>query len=75
MLTFDPAPDLRISRVRKYGADIVFCVNEGEETVSTTLHHPVSAVLDAEDGTIAAHTGDSFPLTLPPRKSLHLILA
>ena len=75
LLAFDPSPDLRISHVRKYGADIVFCTNEGEETVSTTLCHPVAAVLDAEQGTITPHAGDRFALTLPPRKSLHLILA
>ncbi|MBE6953215.1 MAG: hypothetical protein E7452_06650 [Ruminococcaceae bacterium] len=75
VLAFDPAPDLRISRVRKHGADVVFCANEGEETVSTTLHHPVSAVLDAEEGTITPCSGDRFSLTLSPRKSLHLILA
>ena len=67
--------DLRITHVRKNGADVLFCTNEGEEPVRTVIKERVTAVLDAEAGTVREHNGESFELFLPRRKSLHLILA
>ena len=66
--------DLRITHVKKYGTDILFCTNEGEKPVHTVINERITAVLDAETGTVCPHLGNEFVLDLLPRKSLHLIL-
>ena len=66
--------DLRITRVKKYGVEILFLSNEGEGSITTTVNTPVKEIWDAESGTRSDHDGTSLTVTLPPRKSLHLIL-
>lgn len=66
--------DLRVTHIRKYGTDLLFCVNEGEEPIDTVIKEKVTAVLDAEAGTIRGYSGQEYRLSLLPRKSLHLIL-
>ena len=66
--------DLRITHMKKYGTDLLFCVNEGEEPINTVIKERVIAVLDAEAGTVREYAGQEYRLSLLPRKSLHLIL-
>ena len=66
--------DLRISRLRKYDTDILFCVNEGENTVDTVIKEKVTAVLDAETGKTESFDKNEFRLSLEPRKSLYLVI-
>ncbi len=70
----DTHKDLRLTRVRKYGVDILFLSNEGELPITTTLREPVAQIWDSEQGTRQIHSQDTLTLTLPPRKSVHLIL-
>ncbi len=74
VLHLERRKDLRITHVKKYGVDILFCTNEGEEPLRTVIGERITAVLDAEAGTVTPHGGEEFLLDLPPRKSLHLIL-
>ena len=67
-------PDLRLTRVEKYGVGILFLSNEGEGGITTTVRTPVLGIWDAESGIRSEHDGTPLTLTLPPRKSLHLIL-
>ena len=66
--------DLRLTRVRKYGVEILFLTNEGEETVSATVQEPVAEIWDSEAGTRRTHDGGSLTVTLAPRQSLPLIM-
>ena len=66
--------DLRISRLRKYDTDILFCVNEGEDAVDTVIKEKVTAVLDAETGKTESFDKNEFRLSLEPRKSLYLVI-
>ena len=73
-LYIEAHPDLRMTHVRKYGVDVVFLSNEGEQTLSTVVETAVAAIWDSERGTRTAHTGGALQLMLEPRKSVHLIL-
>ena len=75
LLDMDASQHLRMTHVKKYGVDVVFLSNEGEETLTTTIREKVAEIWDSEQGTRTSHTADTLTLTLPPRKSLHLILA
>lgn len=66
--------DLRLTRVCKHGVDILFLSNEGEGTITTTVHEPIAQIWDSELGTRTLHDGKTLNLTLAPRKSIHLIL-
>ena len=70
----DTHRDLRLSRLRKYGVDILFLSNEGEEPVTTTVREAVAQIWDSEQGTRKIHAQDKLILTLSPRKSVHLIM-
>ena len=70
----DHHPDLRLTRVEKYGVEILFLSNEGEEPVTTTLRESVAEIWDSERGTRRPHGKDSLTLTLRPRESVHLIM-
>ncbi len=66
--------DLRLTRVRKYGVDILFLSNEGEQPLTTTVRESVEQIWDSEAGIRQSHNGNPLTVTLAPRKSLHLIL-
>jgi hypothetical protein len=66
---------LRMTHVRKYGIDILFLSNEGEECLSATVLERVAEIWDSEKGTRTPHQAETLTVTLPPRQSLHLILA
>lgn len=70
----DPRKDLRLTRVRKYGVDILFLSNEGESPITTTVYEPIAQIWDSERGVRREHDGDTLTLALAPRKSVHLIL-
>lgn len=70
----DPHRDLRLTRVRKYGVEILFLSNEGEETLATTVREPIREIWDSERGIRREHDGGPLALTLAPRESVHLIL-
>ncbi len=70
----DHHKDLRLTHVRKYGVDILFLSNEGEETITTTIREPILEIWDSEKGIRTPHIGTSLTLTLAPRQSVHLIL-
>ena len=70
----DHHPDLRLTRVEKYGVEVLFLSNEGEEPVTTTLRETVAEIWDSERGTRRPHGEDSLTLTLRPRESVHLIM-
>ncbi len=74
VIDLDRRRDLRITHIRKYDTDILFCVNEGEEPVDTVIREKVTAVLDAERGTVTGFHQKEYPLHLAARESLHLIL-
>lgn len=74
VLDIDSCEHLRMTHVRKYGVDVVFLSNEGEEPLSTTVREKVAEVWDSEKGTRTPYTGDTLSLTLAPRQSVHLIL-
>ncbi len=66
---------LRVTHVRKYGKDVLYFVNEGEQTITTTLHQKVAEVWDAKTGKMLENfSGDEYPLTLERRQSVYLIL-
>ena len=73
-ISLDTHPMLRMTHFKKEGSEFLFFTNEGEETIETTVRENVGFVLDAETGSVTPHTGETFALRLPPRKSLHLIL-
>ena len=75
LLDIEASEHLRMTHLRKYGVDIVFLSNEGEEPVAATVREKVAAVWDSEQGTRIPHAADTLNLILPPRKSIHLILA
>ncbi len=66
--------DLRLTKVRKYGVEILFLSNEGEESITTTVREPIAQIWDSERGTRTLHSGNALTLTLAPRESVHLIL-
>ena len=66
--------DLRLTKVQKYGVEILFLSNEGEQTITTTVREPIAQIWDSERGTRTHFEGDKLKLTLAPRKSVHLIL-
>ena len=66
---------IRMTHVRKYGVDIVFLSNEGETPATATVRERVSQIWDSERGIRTPHEGDDLTVTLPPRNSIHLILA
>ena len=66
---------LRMTHLRKYGVDVVFLSNEGEEPISAVIDEPIAEIWDSEQGTRTRHNTDTLTLTLEPRKSVHLILA
>lgn len=70
----DNHKDLRLTRVKKYGVDIIFLANEGEEVVTTTLREDVTQIWDSEKGVRKEYNGNALTVTLAPRESLHLIL-
>ena len=70
----DPCPDLRLTRVRKHGVEVVFLSNEGEAPITTTIREPVSQIWDSEHGLRQEHGKDSLTLTLLPRESVHLVM-
>ncbi|MBQ9938165.1 MAG: hypothetical protein IJO96_01395 [Oscillospiraceae bacterium] len=65
---------LRMTHLRKYGVDVLFLSNEGEEELTTVIREKVAEIWDSEKGTRTSHSGEPLSLTLAPRKSLHLIL-
>lgn len=73
-LFVDPIKDLRITHIKKYDKDILFCTNEGEGDILTVIHENIAEIWDAQTGTVVQHNGDSLRLFLPRRKSIHLIL-
>lgn len=74
ILNIDSHPSLRITRINKYGVDILFCVNEGEEGFKTTIHEQIDYVLDPENGSVTKYEENEYELNLLPRKSLYLVL-
>ena len=75
LLNIDASEHLRMTHLRKYGVDIVFLSNEGEEPIAATVHEAVAEIWDSEQGTRTQHRAGTLSLVLPPRKSVHLILA
>ncbi len=75
VLNVDSSEHLRMTHIQKYGVDVVFLSNEGETPLSATVHEKISEIWDSERGSRVAHADDTLTLTLPPRKSVHLILA
>ena len=75
LLHIDGSEHVRMTHLRKYGVDVVFLSNEGEDPISVTVHEKVAEIWDSEAGTRALHGGDSLTLDLAPRKNIHLILA
>lgn len=73
-LDMDAHNDLRMTHVRKYGADIVFLSNEGEGTINTVIREDVKAVWDAKTGKMYENFQEDFELTLKTRESVYLIL-
>ena len=71
----DHHDDLRLTRVYKYGTQILFLTNEGDDTITTTVREPVAEIWDSESGVRTPHDKTSLRLTLAPRKSIHLIMA
>ena len=70
----DVHKDLRLTRVRKYGIEIVYLTNEGETSITTTIREPIVQIWDSEQGTRSNHDKEPLTLTLAPRKSIHLIM-
>lgn len=70
----DHHKDLRLTRVRKYGVEILFLSNEGETPISTMVREPIAEIWNSERGIRTPHVGASLTLTLAPRQSVHLIL-
>ncbi len=66
---------LRMTRIRKYGVDVIFLSNEGEAPISATVRERVSEIWDSERGIRTPCNADTLTLLLAPRKSAHLILA
>jgi hypothetical protein len=75
VLDIDSTEHLRMTHVRKYGVDIVFLSNEGETALTATVRERVAEIWDCEAGVRMPHDGETLTLELPPRKSVHLILA
>ena len=75
LLDMESSEHLRMTHLRKYGVDIVFLSNEGEEPLTLMVREKVSEIWDSEQGTRTQHAADTLNLVLPPRKSVHLILA
>ena len=75
VLDIDATEHLRMTHVRKYGVDIVFLSNEGEAPLTATVREKVAEIWNCEAGVRLLHNGDTLTLELPPRKSVHLILA
>lgn len=75
VLDIESTEHLRMTHVKKYGVDIVFLSNEGEVPLTATVRERVAEIWDSEAGTRTPHGGDTLILDLPPRKSVHLILA
>lgn len=74
-IDIDAHKDLRMTHVRKYGADAVFLSNEGEDTVETVIHENVKAIWDPETGAmIENYSGDELAITLEKRESIYVIL-
>ena len=74
LLQIEASEHLRMTHIRKYGVDVVFLSNEGEEPLSATVHERVAEVWDSESGTRTPHNAEALTITLAPRKSVHLIL-
>ncbi len=74
----DYSPGLRMTRIKKYGRELILFTNEGEDTVDTVIATPRPVVerWDAEDGSITAIDvpACTTALTLAPRKSILLAL-
>lgn len=75
LLRIDAPAPVRMTHVRKYGVDVVFLSNEGEELLSVAIREKVAEIWDSEQGTRTPHSGHTLTLAMPPRKSFHLILA
>ena len=75
ILRREASEHLRMTHIRKYGVDVVFLSNEGEEPLSARVLERVAEVWDSERGTRTPHHADTLSLSLEPRQSLHLILA
>ena len=75
ILDVESTEHLRLTHVKKYGVDILFLSNEGEAPLTALVRERVAEIWDSEQGTRTPHTADTLTLTLPPRKSFHLILA
>ncbi len=73
-LDIDAHNDLRLTRVRKYGEDVVFLSNEGEGTIKTIVHEKVKAIWDAKTGKMYENFQEDLELTLKTRESIYLIL-
>lgn len=68
-------PYLRMTHLRKYGKDVVFFSNEGEEPLTATINEKVTEVWDAQTGSMMKnYSGESYELSLQPRQSVYLIL-
>jgi hypothetical protein len=75
ILHIEASEHLRMTHVRKYGVDVVFLSNEGEEPLSATVREKVTEIWDSEHGIRTPHNADTLALTLRPRQSVHLILS
>ena len=75
VLDIEAPEHLRMTHIRKYGIDVIFLSNEGETPLSATVREKVAEVWDCETGVRMPHNGNALTLELPPRKSVHLILA
>ncbi|MCI8332882.1 MAG: hypothetical protein HFE78_08680, partial [Clostridiales bacterium] len=66
---------LRMTHIRKYGKDVLFFTNEGEDALTATLNEKVDEIWDAETGVMMKnYSGDTYTISLKPRQSVYLIL-